>query len=107
MAVPAAVAQSKVTVFALAVPSDTVNVAVVVPAFPSARETSSIDRLGAGSSSVIVPAPDPSAIVAPAGFDSVTVNDSFTSSTTSPFTVIAIVALVAPAAIVRLPVAET
>ena len=56
---------------------------------------------------MIVPAPDPSAIVAPAGFDSATVNDSFTSSTTSPFTLTPIVALVAPAAIVRLPLAVT
>ncbi len=51
--------------------------------------------------------PDPSAIVAPAGFDSASVKVSFTSSRTSPFTVIAIVALVAPAAIVRLPLAVT
>ena len=35
----------------------TVNVAVVVPALPSVTVTSPIDRVGAGSSSVIVPSP--------------------------------------------------
>ena len=52
------------TVFPLAAESETVNVAVVVPALPSATVTSSIDRVGATSSSVIVPAPEASAIVA-------------------------------------------
>ncbi len=83
------------------------NVAVVVPALPSATETSSIERVGAASSSVIVPAPEPSAIVALAGLDSPTVKVSFASSITSPFTVMAIVVVVAPAAIVRLPLAVT
>ena len=55
MAVPEAVAQSRVTVFPLAAESETVNVAVVVPALPSVTETSPIDRVGAGSSSVMVP----------------------------------------------------
>ena len=43
--------------------------AVVVPALPSVTDTSSMDRVGAASSSVIVPVPEPSAIVALAGLD--------------------------------------
>ena len=100
-------AQSTVTVFPLTAESETVNVAVVVPALPSATETSSIDRVGAASSSVIVAWPDPSAIVALAGLDRVRVNPSLISSIRSPFTVMATVAVVAPAAIVRLPLAVT
>ncbi len=107
VAVPGAVAQSNVTALPLGAESETVNVAVVVPALPSATETSPIDRVGAASSSVMVPCPEPSAIVALAGFDRTTVKVSFASSTTSPFTLTPIVALVAPAAIVRLPLAET
>ena len=42
-----------------------------------------------------------------AGLDSLTVKVSFASSITSPFTVMATVAVVAPAAIVRLPLAVT
>ena len=99
-------AQSNVTVFPLAAESETVNVAVVVPALPSARETSSIERAGAASSSLIVPIPEPSAIVALTGLDNVTVKVSLFSSTTSPFTVMTIVVLVAPAAIVAFPLAE-
>ncbi len=55
----------------------------------------------------MVPFPEPSAIVALAGLDRVRVNPSLISSVTSPFTVTAIVAVVAPAAIVRLPLAVT
>ena len=81
--------------------------AVVVPALLSVTATSFTERVGGASSSVIVATPWGSAIVPFAGFDSASVKVSSASSTTSPFTVIAIVALVAPAAIVRLPVAET
>ena len=95
------------TVFPLAAESETVNVAVVVPALPSVTVTSSIDRVGDASSSVMVPVPEPSAIVALPGLDSPTVKVSFASSVTSPFTVMATVAVVAPAAIVRLPLAVT
>ncbi len=56
---------------------------------------------------MIVPVPDPSAIVALPGLDTTRVNPSLISSVTSPFTVMAIVVLVAPAAIVRLPLAVT
>ena len=94
-------------VFPLAAESETVNVAVVVPALPSATDTSPIDRVGAGSSSVMVAWPEPSAIVALAGLDRATVKVSLFSSIASPFTVTSIVALVAPAAIVLLPLAET
>ena len=58
---------STVTVCPLAAESVTVKVAVVVPALPSVTVTSSIDRVGGASSSVMVPAPEPSAIVALAG----------------------------------------
>jgi hypothetical protein len=57
VAVFAEVAQSTVTALPLAADSVTVKVAVVVPALPSVTETSFTDRVGAGSSSVIVPIP--------------------------------------------------
>ena len=68
---PAAVAQSTVTAWPLAAERVTVNVAVVVPALPSVTVTSSTDRVGGASSSVIVPSPEPSAIVALDGLLSV------------------------------------
>jgi hypothetical protein len=80
------VAQSNVTTFPLAADSETVNVAVVVPALPSARETSPTDRLGAGSLSVIVPTPWASPICpgAPTRFVRFTTNVSVGSSVASP-----------------------
>ena len=107
VAEPGEVAQSKVTGFPLALESVTVNVAVVVPALPSTTETSFTERVDGASSSVIVPTPEPSEIVALPGLDRVRLKDSLTSSRTSPFTVMAIVVAVAPAAIVRLPLAVT
>ena len=108
MAVPAAVAQSKLTALPLAAESETVNVAVVVPALPSATETSSIDRVGAGV--VVGDRARPRGVgdrgVA-RGWTVRRVKVSFASSITSPFTVMATVAVVAPAAIVRLPLAVT
>ena len=56
---------------------------------------------------MIVPSPVPSAIVAFEGLESVMPNVSSNSSRTSPLTVIATDEVVAPAAIVRLPVAAT
>ena len=55
MASSSPVAQPTVIVFPLAAESETVNVAVVVPALPSARETSSTESAGTASSSLIVP----------------------------------------------------
>ena len=100
VAEPAAVAQSNVTAWPLAADSVTVNVAVVVPAFPSVTETSLTEREGAASSSVIVPRPEPSAIVAFPGLESVMPYVSLASSTVSPFTVTVNVAVVEPAAMV-------
>ena len=70
---PSTVAYATVTSLPLAAPSVTVNVAVVVPVLPSTTVRSPIDSAGAGSSSVIVPAPVPSASVAFDGAESVTV----------------------------------
>ena len=88
MAVPAAVAQSKVTLFPLAADGETVNVAVVVPALPSVTETSFTERVGAGSLSVIVPTPWASPIWpgVPTRFVRFTTNVSFDSSEESPTT---------------------
>ena len=98
-------AQSNVTAWPLTAESVTVNVAVVVPALPSATETSSTESVGGGSSSVIVPSPGRRRSWRSTGLESVMPNVSSTSSRTSPFTVTANVAVVDPAAIVRLPVA--
>ena len=86
MAVPAAVAQSKLTAFPLAAESETVNVAVVVPALPSATETSFTERVGAGSLSVIVATPWASLIWPgePTRFVRLTTNVSLGSSIASP-----------------------
>ena len=51
----------------------TVNEAVAVPAFPSVTVTSSTESVGSWSSSVIVPSPSVSAIVALPGLESSTV----------------------------------
>jgi hypothetical protein len=56
VAVPSAVAQSTVTVPALAADSDTVKVAVVVPASPSTTDTSSTDRDGVVGTQHVLPA---------------------------------------------------
>ena len=74
------------------------NVAVVVPALPSVTVTSFTERVGAASSSVIVPRPEPSAIVAFPGLESVTPKVSSISSILSPFTVTVKVVVVEPAA---------
>ena len=55
------------TVWPLAATRLTVNVAATVPALPSVTVTSLIESAGGGSSSVIVPTPWPSAIVALTG----------------------------------------
>ena len=107
VAEPGEVAQSTVTALALADERLTLNVAVVVPASPSVTETSFTESVGGRSSSVIVPTPEPSEIVALPGLDRVRLKSSLFSSRTSPFTVMAIVVAVAPAAIVRLPLAVT
>ena len=62
------------------------KVALTVPALPSVTVTSSIESVGSGSSSVIVPTPWPSAIVAFVGFERLTKNVSFASSSRSPLT---------------------
>ncbi len=68
-----AVAQSAVTFRPLTALELTVNVAATVPKFPSVTDTSLTVRVGSGSSSVIVPSPDESEIVALTAFESVTV----------------------------------
>ena len=81
--------------------------AVVVPALPSVTETSSIDRVGRRV--VVGDRAEPRAVAdrGVGGLDRLTVKVSFASSIRSPFTVMATVAVVAPAAIVRLPLAVT
>ncbi len=85
-AVPGAVAQSNVTGLPLAAESDAVNVAAVVPALPSARETSFTESAGTRSSSVIVPTACGSPICpgAPTSVVRFTTNVSFSSSAVSP-----------------------
>ena len=107
VAVPAVVAQSNVTALPLAADRVTVKVAVVVPALPSVTVTSLTDRVGAASSSVIVPRPEPSAIVAFPGLERVMPKVSSISSSTSPFTVTVNVVVVEPAETVLLPLAAT
>ncbi len=87
MAVPLAVAMSKVTPPAGAGAERlTVKVKVVVPALPSFSETSLIVRLGAASSLTIVPCPWPSVTVAPVTLVTLTKNVSFVSGVVSPLT---------------------
>ena len=66
-----------------------VNVAVVVPAFPSVSATSLIEIVGGGaeSSLTIVPIPKPSPIVALVGSDRLTLKVSFGSTLVSPLIV--------------------
>jgi hypothetical protein len=82
-----------------------VNIAWLLPLFPSRIATSLIESDGGGSSSTIVPTPVPSAIVALTGFDRVTVYVSSNSSRTSPLTCTITVADVSPAGIVAVPLA--
>ncbi len=65
---------------------ETVNVAMDVPALPSACERSLTLRAAGASSSVIVPTPWPSWIVACTGFVRSTVKVSSNSSSVSPLT---------------------
>ena len=85
-AVPLAVAESTVTVRPLAVLRLTVKVAVTVPVLPSVTVTSLIESVGSGSSSVMVPTPWPSAIVALIGLVRLTKKVSLASSSRSPLT---------------------
>ena len=100
-------AQLKPTVVPIAAERVAVNVAVSCPRSLRETETSLTERAGSGSSSVIVPSPEPSPIVAFEGLDRVMPKFSLPSARRSPFTVMPIVAVVAPAAIVRLPLAAT
>ena len=74
------------------------KVAATVPESPSATVTSSIESVGSASSSVIVPRPRLSAIVALVWFESVRVYVSSNSSRTSPCTWTVTVFVVSPAA---------
>ena len=64
---PFAVAQSTVTARPLGALRLTVKLAFTVPLLPSVTVTSLIESAGGGSSSVIVPRPCPSSIVALTG----------------------------------------
>ena len=79
------------------------KVAVTVPVFPSVTVLLPIETVGTGSSSVIVPTPVPSAIVALTGFESSTVNVSLSSSSVSPFTSTGSVSVVSPGRKVSVP----
>ncbi len=93
---PLAVCTVTVTVLVLAFDRVTVRLAVVVPLFPSVTETSLI-VIETGSSSVIVPTPWASPIVAPpVGRERLTLNVSLPSLKVSPLTVTATVLLVCP-----------
>ena len=88
--------------------SETVKLSLAVPEFPSTRVASDTERLGrtgaATSSLVIEPVPEPSAIVAPTGEDSITVNVSSASATLSPLMSTWIICEVVPGANVTVPV---
>jgi len=64
VAVPSAVAKPTLTVCPLGAESVTVKLALTVPELPSVTVTSLIDRIGRPSSSMIVPIPCESAMVA-------------------------------------------
>ena len=97
-------AQSTVTVRPLAALNVTSNDSVAVsPASPSTTLGESIERVGALSSSVIVPVPVAVSIVAPSAFESSMATVSSVSSTSSPLTVTSIVFSVSPAAKVSVP----
>jgi hypothetical protein len=81
-----------------------VNVAVVVPELPSVTLTSLIVSTGGGSSSVIVPVPCPSTMVAFDAFVRLTRKVSFASSSVSLLTTTVTVFVVSPAAKVSVPV---
>ena len=78
-----------------------------MPEFPSTRVASDTDRLGrtgaTTSSLMIVPVAEPSAIVAPTGDDSSTVNVSSASATLSPLMSTWIICEVVPGAKVTVP----
>jgi hypothetical protein len=80
-------------------------VATVVPVSPSITLTSLIVSVDGGSSSVIVPMPCPSAIVAFDGFERLTKKVSLASSSVSPLTRTVTVSVVWPAAKVSVPLA--
>ncbi len=88
VAVPAAVVQLNVTALPLAAERVTVNVAAVVPAFPSVAETSLTERTGSGSLSVMVATPCASPILpeAPTRLERFTTNVSLASLSASPIT---------------------
>ncbi len=83
----------------------TTTLAVPAGPVPSATEPSATERPGAGSSSLIVPVPEPSAMVAPAGEDKAMVNVSAGSSRASVTSAIGTVRVVAPGVKVSVPLA--
>ena len=91
------------TVSPLAAESDTVKVALTVPLSPSVTVTLLTESVGWASSSVIVPTPIPSAIVTLDGFDRLSVNVSFASSSVSPWTRTVTCFVVSPAAKLSVP----
>ena len=92
-----------VVVRLLAADCVTVKTAVVVPVLPSVTVTLLIDRVSTPSSFTIVPRPWPSRIVALPGLDRFTTNVSSGSTVVSPMTGTVIVPVVAPAAMVSVP----
>ena len=110
VAVPLAVAYDAVTVELLIPESETVNVAVTVPPFPSLTvpspsDTSEMFSTGVGSSSVIVTVACESASVALTGELRLTTKVSFGSSTASPAIVTLIGCDSTPTGKVRVPLA--
>jgi hypothetical protein len=83
----------------------TVKFAFTVPESPSVTVTSSMDSVGAPSSSVIVPTPWASEIVALPGFVRLRKNVSLFSSSRSPLTSTVTCFVVWPAVNVSVPLA--
>ena len=80
----------------------------MVPALPSASVTSETRRLGAGSSSLIVPtAEEADERIALVGAVRVILNVSASSLSALPRTAMLIVPVAEPAGIVRIPLAAT
>ena len=100
---PSAVAKSTVTALPLADESVTLKTAFVVPVFPSVTVTSLIESVGAPSSSVIVPTPCASEIVALPGLVRLRKNVSLFSSIRSPLTSTVTCFVVWPAVKVSVP----
>ena len=83
------------------------KVALTLPPLPSVTVTLLIEMVGSESLSLTVPRPCPSAMVTFDGFERLSVNVSFASSSRSPLTSTVTVFVVSPGVKVSVPDAAT